>query len=1308
MSSDVTIEPIEMLPGATECWGPAERSEVKETLLECKSDGGTDDDHICCPPPEKTSSVKHGSLVAASPKRQASQSGHVAPPAPMLSAQQRHSSEASPPLVFHLVEQAHQLLEQILHEHHRLVSQLGHGGHAGHAGQAGHAAKDTGWTHQVHHHHSSIWNTNHGDVEHALRPHMPPPGHKMSIAEVKDRRNRGSFVTEASNGNTSGSKTSVPTIIRAGNKCHSMSASVAMADTPIGSPELLQNPEPEKENKKQSLQEIMASARGKVQIGFKKRASMGQPCPNIIPGTTGGETEVNPDQCVGCGNLYKDDSRFCRKCGRQRQQVCMLCSRHLKGDEKHCANCGSERMESCRRCGNVYAMDSMFCRRCGEERPSGFMGGVGSGQATFAAEAARRMTAPDPLHAAARLCPPSGGGAQPQGLGARARKTFAEGETNPRRQQKPKEDKTREGLKEEKEKSQESQPPHAGKTESMLVENGETLPDECDSGSNFDDDEDESTHMPVERLPSQQSKASSLQSGRDAEEEEEHVKGASKPAGGVRFAGFLDVDDKDDEEAESVVSPLQDEEPKGALERQGRRKTQTLDDYDQYDPHHRDVTLEVKHVWNETSTFPSPHNSVRECAPRRTEDGWEVYARYKNTALLGEGQAFANRGDFVHVWIKPIVIHPSAKGRMLWEMMGMLFLAYDLVMIPLQSIFTDYLKHDDPFIVTTTYITSTYWGADVVASFIVGYHHQGMVILDPRKIAMHYAKTWMLPDVFLVFVDVLFMFLGFGSQASFMRVGKTFGRGFRVLRLLRIVKMQSVVSSLIDKVRSDYVRTLFGIFGLVMFIVCVNHFIACGWYGIGGLNGSRSWRSRFLTDPEHDNFGYRYVTSLHWSLTQFTPASMEVFPQNGLERLYSVLVLLFALITFSSFVSSITQAMTHLRKINAQKLEQEAVLSRYLTQHGISPKMINRTWHYLHQQKAMDSRGARTKEADVAVLSRLPRSMVVELRFEAFGPDLRRHPFFLYYGLFDILAMRQICHMAVSEVSLASRQELFSDAKGEVVQMFFVVEGLLEYHLPCSCAPVDDVSDSEDDEEEDEEMDDVTALVSADEMRVVPSSKEDVRKETEDRHERARADARLRARRVDKVHPMHWACEAALWSQRVELCSPFVAASQKAEILIISTDNFLDIVMRHETSRVKVARYAMNFVTSIHLLCSCRWRTPICNDYSVLEDLVHHDFDYKLARKARMVQALDDSKANDRKVRFSDRLLQLRKSRKTQRKGNWEGDGETLDVEPPDPNRRKSRKLGDNMEDMDNMLPDAAMIAKAQNEMSKSASSRSR
>merc|ERR1712110_795830 len=105
--------------------------------------------------------------------------------------------------------------------------------------------------------------------------------------------------------------------------------------------------------------------------------------------------------------------------------------------------------------------------------------------------------------------------------------------------------------------------------------------------------------------------------------------------------------------------------------------------------------------------------------------------------------------------------------------------------------------------------------------------------------------------------------------------------------------------------------------------------------GIGDREGA--WVQMHFEDE--DGVAYRYATSLHWSVTQFTPASMEVSATNLSERIYSVVTILCAMVVFSTFISSITEAMTHLRKVNSRRDEEYAVLRAYFTENKVSMEL---------------------------------------------------------------------------------------------------------------------------------------------------------------------------------------------------------------------------------------------------------------------------------------------------------------------------------------------------------------------------------
>merc|ERR1712176_173624 len=101
----------------------------------------------------------------------------------------------------------------------------------------------------------------------------------------------------------------------------------------------------------------------------------------------------------------------------------------------------------------------------------------------------------------------------------------------------------------------------------------------------------------------------------------------------------------------------------------------------------------------------------------------------------------------------------------------------------------------------------------------------------------------------------------------------------------------------------------------------MNHYLACFWfflfmslqsdhnYVCAGTSDC-TWTEVAFGGDRNVPIMYAYSTALHWSLTQFTPASMEVTPKNAYERFFNIVVIVMALVIFSSFVSSITQAMT--------------------------------------------------------------------------------------------------------------------------------------------------------------------------------------------------------------------------------------------------------------------------------------------------------------------------------------------------------------------------------------------------------------
>lgn len=407
------------------------------------------------------------------------------------------------------------------------------------------------------------------------------------------------------------------------------------------------------------------------------------------------------------------------------------------------------------------------------------------------------------------------------------------------------------------------------------------------------------------------------------------------------------------------------------------------------------------------------------------------------------------------------MLHPSSPKRVCWDFLGAFILFHDLVMIPLQVF--ENLKSTDglpgPYVMFEKifdFVATCYWTVDIMVSFITGYFSdEGFIEMRPRLIAKHYMRTWGPLDFFIVILDWCTIIIGLGSeQASYVRLGKTVSRFVRILRLLRFMKLSSALKGLVARVNSEYLLTMGGLFRLVVLIVIFAHYLACGWFGISQLvsGGWDNWAKRaFERVEKKDSLSYAYSTSLHWSLTQFTPASMEVVPCNPYERFYNCGVIVIALVTFSSFVSSITSAMTHLRAINARQTEQDTLIRRFFAENKVSHEVAARIWRFL--KKSRQSLTNRLKERDVPALKSLPEKIRQELRAEVFMPMLSAHPLLKVLNVIDRETIREVCDVAVSEVALKSGEEVFP-AGTRPSLMVFVISGQLEYIIEHEEIPI--------------------------------------------------------------------------------------------------------------------------------------------------------------------------------------------------------------------------------------------------------------
>ena len=172
---------------------------------------------------------------------------------------------------------------------------------------------------------------------------------------------------------------------------------------------------------------------------------------------------------------------------------------------------------------------------------------------------------------------------------------------------------------------------------------------------------------------------------------------------------------------------------------------------------------------------------------------------------------------------------------------------------------------------------------------IFGVEIDGHLEMRPSKLVRRYLRSWFCIDLMVVSIDATLMILESlqaraPAPAKSARYLRTL-RLLRLLRLLRVAKLQRELTKLANNFLSTYAFMVMRVVSGLLMILAVNHVIACCWFGLGRwtLEDGSSWLvNAGIADS---GFADSYATSIHWALTQFTPATNNVAPVNFVERL---------------------------------------------------------------------------------------------------------------------------------------------------------------------------------------------------------------------------------------------------------------------------------------------------------------------------------------------------------------------------------------------------------------------------------------
>eukprot|EP00930_Biecheleria_cincta_P052289 TRINITY_DN3754_c0_g1_i1.p1 TRINITY_DN3754_c0_g1~~TRINITY_DN3754_c0_g1_i1.p1 ORF type:complete len:979 (-),score=200.80 TRINITY_DN3754_c0_g1_i1:180-3116(-) len=476
---------------------------------------------------------------------------------------------------------------------------------------------------------------------------------------------------------------------------------------------------------------------------------------------------------------------------------------------------------------------------------------------------------------------------------------------------------------------------------------------------------------------------------------------------------------------------------------------------------------------------------------------------------------------------------PNSSRHFWWDVVSLWLFILDLVLVPLLVSF----QLLGAGVEVLWCFTTLFWTFDFTRAFFVGYRVRGEVVLDTRMVVIHYLKTYCFLDISICMVDWLWL-AGASSHAS-----------LRLSRLLRLRKIMPVVRVIEERSESDTVTITLRISKHLVTILIMCHWIACIWWSLG-QSTTPSWISD-LPDWYEQSFVENYALSLHWALTQFTPATATpATPRSLLERIFNIVTILAALIVFSVSFSGITGALADMRSNTSAKARQYWILRKYLSKSGVPREIAVRV-----QENFNYSWGVRNSpmlENNVQALELLSPTLKEELRMATFMPAMGHHPLMCIFHKAAVLTMQSLCAKAMTPLLLTGGDTVFHP--GQVARsMFFVRNGSAMYEI---ILDTEAESGSEEEEDQYKDFDEDSSSSSTEDSSI----------------EGTLHTERLVAR--------DWIGEPVLWTVWVHLGG--FQATQQCELVALDSEQFQESLRLSAPCQAEACLYARRYVDELN------------------------------------------------------------------------------------------------------------------------------
>ncbi|KAA0046731.1 potassium channel AKT1 [Cucumis melo var. makuwa] len=269
------------------------------------------------------------------------------------------------------------------------------------------------------------------------------------------------------------------------------------------------------------------------------------------------------------------------------------------------------------------------------------------------------------------------------------------------------------------------------------------------------------------------------------------------------------------------------------------------------------------------------------------------------TGILPSLGARSNR----RVKLRRFIISPYDRRYRIWETFLVVLVVYTAWVSPFEF---GFLKKPQSPLSVTDNVVNGFFAVDIVLTFFVAYLDKTTYLLvdEPKKIALKYARTWLIFDVISTIPSEL-------AQKISPPPLRSYGL-FNMLRLWRLRR----VSALFSRLEKDRNYNYFWV--RCAKLICVTlfavHCAACFYYLLAARyhDPKNTWIGASMENFLDQSLWIRYVTSIYWSITTLTTVGYgDLHPVNTREMVFDIFYMLFNLGLTAYLIGNMTNLVVH-------------------------------------------------------------------------------------------------------------------------------------------------------------------------------------------------------------------------------------------------------------------------------------------------------------------------------------------------------------------------------------------------------------